>query len=64
MSYNVQNEGRSLCNDGRSLVNKAGDLRGAVSPPARPGHNPGGAAGGEAPVSSENLAFYNTGKDA
>ena len=36
---------------------------GVVSPQADPGQSPGAGAGGEAPGSSENLAFYSIEKE-
>ena len=71
VSFNVHNDRRSLCNDRRSLcndrrslLNTARDLGGAVSPPEGPEQSPGGGTRGEAPGSSENLAFYSNEKEA
>ena len=50
--------------DFRVLKISAGDMGGAVSPPAGPGQNSGGGPRGEAPRSSEDRTIFNTQKEA
>ena len=63
VSFSVHNDRRSLCSDRRSFISTAGGLGRCRPPQADPGQSPDAGAEGKAPGSSENLAFYSTGKE-